>query len=157
MRIKSGVLKEHVGSVKTSKLPIKDVHPSIQPALDPLKIYLHLSPLGGESTSTHISTFSFDLYYDAVEQDPNVKRFSSTVYWSDNVQGFKGKVVSAVMDRKDKPVEWLVFWKVDHKAPNYLHDHNDAITYNNETPYHILSYTKRKQGVYCLLYWICES
>jgi hypothetical protein len=58
---------QHVGIVKTSKLPTKDVHPSVQPAPDPLKIYLHLSPLGGESTSTHISKFSFDLYSDAVD------------------------------------------------------------------------------------------
>jgi hypothetical protein len=58
---------QHVGIVKTSKLPAKDVHPSVQPAPDPLKIHLHLSPLGRESTSTHISKFSFDLYSDAVD------------------------------------------------------------------------------------------
>jgi hypothetical protein len=40
------------------------------------------------------------------------------------------------MDRKDKPVEWLGFWKIAHLAPNYLHDHNDVCTYN-ETYNHI--------------------
>jgi hypothetical protein len=69
---------QHVGIVKTFKLLTKDVHPSVQPAPDPLKIYLHLSPLGVESTSPHISKFSFDLYSDAVDQDPNVQRFSSS-------------------------------------------------------------------------------
>jgi hypothetical protein len=90
---------QHVGSVKTSKLPTKDVHPSIQPAPYPLEIYLHLSPLGGESISTHISKFSFDLYSDAAEQDPNVKRFSFAVHCSDSLPGFCGKVVSTVIDR----------------------------------------------------------
>jgi hypothetical protein len=51
------------------------------------------------------------------------------------MQGFQGKVVSAVMDRKDKPVEWLVFWKIAHIAPNYLHDHNDVSTYNETSNY----------------------
>jgi hypothetical protein len=127
---------QHVGSVKTSKLPTDDVHPSVQPAPDPSKIYLHLSPLGAESTSTHISNFSFDLYSDAVDQDPNVQRFSSTVHCSDSMPGFRAKVVSTVMDRKYKPVEWLVFWKIAHEAPNYLHEHNDVSTYN-ETPNNI--------------------
>jgi hypothetical protein len=76
------------------------------------------------------------LYSDAVDQDPNVQRFSSTVHWSDRMQEFQGKVVSAVMDRKDKTVEWLAFWKTAHEAPNYLHDHNDVSTYN-ETSNHI--------------------
>jgi hypothetical protein len=48
---------QHVGIVKKSKLPTKDAHTSVQPAKDPLRIYLHLSPLGGESTSTQISNF----------------------------------------------------------------------------------------------------
>jgi hypothetical protein len=34
------------------------------------------------------------------------------------------------MDRKDKQVEWLVFWKIAHIAPNYFHAHNDVSTYN---------------------------
>jgi hypothetical protein len=46
------------------------------------------------------------------------------------MQGFQGKVASAVMDRKDKPVEWLVFCKINHIAPYYLHNHNDVSTYN---------------------------
>jgi hypothetical protein len=121
------------GGEQIFNLSHEDVHTSsIQPAPDPEKLDPHLSPLGGEMTptmtstmtSTPISKISFDLYSDAVNRDPNVKRFSATVDWNDCIKGFQGQVVSAVMNRK----EWSVYWKIAHEAADCLHDHNNICT-----------------------------
>jgi hypothetical protein len=53
------------GGEQTFNLSNKDVHiSSIQPAPDPVKQELNLSPLGGEQTSTLVSKFYFDLFAD---------------------------------------------------------------------------------------------
>jgi hypothetical protein len=76
-----------------------------------VKLDPHLSPLRGEMTSAMICTptlkMSFNLYSDAVDRDPTVKRFSATIDWNDCIKGFQGQVASAVMNRK----EWSVYWK----------------------------------------------
>jgi hypothetical protein len=54
-------------------------HPKAPPAPDPVKLDPNLSLLGGDTTSTPASKFSFNLYYDAVDWDLNVERFFATV------------------------------------------------------------------------------
>jgi hypothetical protein len=68
------------GGKQTFNLSNKDVHiSSIQPAPDPVKQDRHLSPRGRETTSIPVSKFSFDWYSDAVDWNPGVNRFSTTV------------------------------------------------------------------------------
>jgi hypothetical protein len=85
------VAAKDVGGVQTYTLPTKGTHHStIQPAPDPVKLDLNLSLLGGEQMSTPISKFSSDLYSDAVDQDPSVKRFSVTTNLREDQRGIQG-------------------------------------------------------------------
>jgi hypothetical protein len=66
------VAAKDVGGEQTCTLPTKGTHHSaIQPEPDPVKLDLNLAPPGEEQISTPISKFSFDLYSDAVDLDPN--------------------------------------------------------------------------------------
>jgi hypothetical protein len=65
-----------------------------------------------------------------VDRDPSVKRFSGTIDMKEQKQTFQGQDYSAVMDRKDGLMEWLMYLKIIQKAPNYMHDHKIICTYN---------------------------
>jgi hypothetical protein len=73
------------------------------PASDPVKLDLHLSPLGGETTSTPVSKFHSNLSSDAVDQDPSVERLSNTAEQHESRQ--QGHIVSPVTSRKDELME----------------------------------------------------
>jgi hypothetical protein len=45
-------------------------------------------------------------------------------------QTFQGQDDLAFIDRTDELMEWLVCFKIIHKAPNYLHVHKIICTYN---------------------------
>jgi hypothetical protein len=66
---------KNVDPESTACQHINACHPKAPPAPDPVKLDPNHSPLGGETTSTPVSKFSSDLYYDAVDRDPSVKRF----------------------------------------------------------------------------------
>jgi hypothetical protein len=83
----------------------------------------------GETTSTPVSKFSSDLYYDAVDRDLSVKRFSDTVDGKEYRQVVQGQGVLAAGDRRNTLMEWLVNMTSLIEAPNYSHDHDDIFTY----------------------------
>jgi hypothetical protein len=94
------------------------------PALDPVQLDPNLSPLGGNTTSTLASKFSSDLYYDAVDSVPSVKRSSDTVDQNEYSQVVQGQVVLAA---RNTLMEWLVNMTILLEAPNYSHDHDDTL------------------------------
>jgi hypothetical protein len=61
-------------------------HSNIQPALNPVKLDPHLSPLGGETTSTPVSKFP-SLWWIHIQA--SVKRFSDTANWNELKQRFQ--------------------------------------------------------------------
>jgi hypothetical protein len=91
--------------IMTSKLPTKDVHPSILNAPDHVQIYPHFSSIGGETTSTQSSKFYSSLYSDAVDWDPIVKRFSDTVKHREHRNLVQGHIVSSVTNKIDQLLE----------------------------------------------------
>jgi hypothetical protein len=124
------VADQDVSGVQTYALPTKGTHHSaIQPAPDPVKLDLNLSPLGGEQISAPISKFSSDLHADAIEQepsvkrfsaverDPKVKRFSADVDQTEFRQVVQGQLASPVVNRKDKLMEWLVYVYLQRSFP----------------------------------------
>jgi hypothetical protein len=116
------VAAQNLGDIWTYTLPTKDIHHStIQPAPDPVMLDLKLSPLGGETTSTPFSKYSFDFFSDAVDWDPSVKRFSDPVDWNECRQVDQGQVVLAASNRRNT---LLVNMTILLEAPNHLHNHN---------------------------------
>jgi hypothetical protein len=112
----------------TAHLQINVCHPKAPPAPDPVKLDPNLSPLGGETTSTPVSKFSSDLYYDAVDRDPSDKRSSDTVDRNECRHVVQGQVVLAASDRRNTLIDRLVYMTILLEAPNYSHDHDVIFT-----------------------------
>jgi hypothetical protein len=120
---------KNVDPGSTTHWQINICQPKAPPAPDPVRLDPNLYPLGGETTSTLVSKFSFHLYSDSVDRDPSVKWSYDTVYQNEYMQVVQGQAGLAASERRNTLTEWLVNISILLKDPNYIHDHSFVCTY----------------------------